>query len=83
MNWTEVRRSVPAENLDGIPDDAEVFACWVDSDDYDKSITIYKAHEESYWLVKEIRERFFIELMAVSYQRALERAKELRDDFEF
>lgn len=81
--WKEVERSVPAEELEHVPDGATVYAAWIDVEDYDKSITIYKAHEETFWLVKEHNERFYLQLAGVSKTRAFDKAHELRQEWHF
>lgn len=46
-SWTEVRRSTPAEYVKEVPDEATVYACWVDGP---RHVTVYSG-EGTYYIV--------------------------------
>lgn len=74
--WTEVRRSTPAEEIDEIPDDAYVWACWVNNANI--SVKIYKTPEKDYIPVRQIEDQ--IEAWPeTNRDEAMEVASSIRD----
>lgn len=73
--YIEVRRSEPAEHVDGVPDKATVWACWTDQPD---SVTIYE-HDGAYWVVKHEGEAHVEVSDYDDEDEAQNRAEELRE----
>jgi len=85
--WTEVRRSVPVEYVECVPEDSFEYEVWVCHQDgvLEDSLTIYKQEdEETYWLVRHYEdeeEHLVDEFASYEYAKAeLERCKEEYDD---
>lgn len=75
--WTEVRRSTPAEHVSGVPDAATVWAAWIREGERQHSVTIYR-HEGRFWVVEQVAEIVTRSERFDSSDAAEARAEELR-----
>lgn len=77
--WKEVRRSVPAEYVDSVPDDATVWACWIREGGYasDLSLTIYH-HDGTFTLVKHRDEEEQLVAHFEDDDKAIQTARRIR-----
>lgn len=77
MSWTEVRRSTPAEYVKEVPDEATVYACWVDGP---RHVTVYSG-EGTYYIVlgDEEETKRVIQIHSGDVEAV---ATEIRDDWE-
>lgn len=78
-SWTSVRRSVPAEEMAGIADDATVWACFVEEGG-NKSVTVYKSESEAFAVVAHRGEESVVLARGVGEDEAMSTAEGLKQD---
>lgn len=78
--WNEVRRSIPAEHVEEVPDDATVWACWIEQDG-PRGITVYKSETEgAYYVLQNVDEEEALWTGPTSEEEAMDEASDLRSD---